>query len=556
MKKIFALILILSGLQTVAQVAPHKYYIQFTDKNQNPYSLSHPEEFLTQRAIQRRINQGIGYSDNDLPVTPAYLEAVKNIGAVIINPTKWLNGTTIYLSDTGLLAQIRNLPFVASVTKHSPRPSANTGHTDKFLLEKTDIPGAAFFNGTKSTTSYNYGESYTQIHQVNGDAMHDMGFTGHGVVIAQLDAGYYHVDLLPAFDSLRANNQILGSKDFLHNGMPMFDDINDRHGMNVLSIMGGYLPGHLVGTAPKASFWLLRTEDKYYEYPCEEYTWVSGAEFADSVGADIITSSLGYTTFDSLFPSHTCTDMNGHSTPVTKGANIAFSKGIVVVVSAGNSGNNPSWTCVGAPADADFAMAVAAVDANGIRASFSSLGVDTAGRVKPNVAAMGANTVVADASGYITTGSGTSFAAPIIAGMSACLLQASPNASCYFIKSALELAGNQYSNPDSLLGFGIPDTYKAMTHMGINSTTKSNSLSIYPDPFTQGFKVSFNSSLPEMLTAVLSDALGRMVINKVFRAEKGENILIFNDVQNLPAGVYFIRMNGNLFNATSQLIKL
>jgi hypothetical protein len=155
--------------------------------------------------------------------------------------------------------------------------------------------------------------------------MHNAGYAGQGIVIAQLDAGFYHVNQHPAFDSLYAHNQILGNKDFLHNGMPFFDDPNDVHGMWVLSIMGGNLPGHLIGAAPKASFWMLRTEEIYHEYQCEEYNWVSGAEFADSVGADVITSSLGYTVFDSLFPSHTCADMNGHTTVASKGANTAWS---------------------------------------------------------------------------------------------------------------------------------------------------------------------------------------------------------------------------------------
>jgi subtilisin family serine protease len=556
MKKLITLILLLCGLNTVAQIAPHKYYVQFTDKNQNPYSLNHPEDFLTQRSIQRRLNQGIGYDEKDLPVTPAYIQAVQNIGAEILNPTKWLNGTTIYLADTNLLAAIRNFPFVGSITKFAPYPVKNNEPVDKFRQEKVGLSLAPAALQLKSTKSYNYGESYTQIHQVNGDAMHDSGFTGQGIVIAQLDAGFYHVNQHPAFDSLYAHNQILGNKDFLHNGMPFFDDPNDVHGMWVLSIMGGNLPGHLIGAAPRASFWMLRTEEIYHEYQCEEYNWVSGAEFADSVGADIITSSLGYTTFDSLFPSHTCADMNGHSTVAAFGANTAFSRGIVIVVSAGNEGNNMSWRCVSTPADADYAMAIAAVDGNGTRASFSSVGVDTAGRVKPNLAAMGAGTVIADAGGSYTYGNGTSFSAPIIAGMSACLLQATPSATSPMIKSALEQAGSQYSHPDSLLGYGIPDTYRAMIHMGINNIKGSNSLNIYPNPFVQGFFLQFNTPIRESLQLTFCDAVGRIIQQRTIPAAIGENKININTVNNIPAGIYFIRLNGNSFNSTTQLIKL
>lgn len=556
MKKLIILILLISGIAAFAQIAPHKYYVQFTDKNQNPYSLNHPEDFLTQRSIQRRLNQGIGYDDKDLPVTPSYIEAVRNIGAVILNPTKWLNGTTIYLADTNLLGAIRNLPFVASVTHFTPHPVRNIEPVDKSGQEKIGASLKPSDLQLKSTKSYNYGESYTQIHQVNGDAMHDSGFTGQGIVIAQLDDGFYHVNQHPAFDSLYAHNQILGNKDFLHDGMPFFDDPNADHGMCVLSIMGGNLPGHLIGAAPKASFWLLRTEEYYSEYQIEEYNWVSGSEFADSVGADIITSSLGYTTFDSLFPSHTCADMNGHSTVAAIGANTAFSRGIVVVVSAGNEGNNMSWRCVSTPADADYAMAIAAVDGNGIRASFSSVGVDTAGRVKPNLAAMGSGTVIADPFGSYTYGSGTSFAAPIIAGMAACLLQATPNATNYMIKSALEQAGSQYSTPDSLLGYGIPNTYRAMIHMGISNLTGSSYLNIYPNPFDQGFSIQFTSPVRESLQFTFYNAIGKTILQRTISASAGENKVSFNAFNDIPAGIYFIRLNGNSFNRTSQLIKL
>jgi len=346
MKKLFTIILLYTGFTISAQVAPHKYFVEFKDKSQNPYSLDHPELFLTQRAIQRRQVMGIGYDQTDLPVTPAYIQAVQNIGAQILNPTKWLNGITIYLGDTTLINTIKQLPFVKFVVNHSGTKSKAREAVNKFNIEDQIIPLAKSSLQVKNTPGYDYGESYAQIHMVNGDLMHQNGFRGQGIVIAQLDAGFYNVPVLPAFDSLRANNQILGYKDFVKNGLPIFGDPSDRHGMWVLSIMGGLLPGHLIGSAPKASFWLLKTEELPHEYENEEYNWVSGAEFADSVGADIITSSLGYTVFDSTYLDHTCADMNGHTTVCSQGANMAFSKGIVVIVSAGNSGLDPNWRCV------------------------------------------------------------------------------------------------------------------------------------------------------------------------------------------------------------------
>ena len=239
MKKLILLALILRTITLSAQTAPHKYFIEFRDKDQNPYSLNDPSQFLTQRAIDRRQVMGIGYEQNDLPVTPLYVQTIQNLGAVILNPTKWLNGTTIYLADTTLINTIKNLPFVKSVVKNSRVYPVESTPLNKFIIEDQLVPSALSSFTVKNASSYNYGESYDQIHMVNGDVMHDNGFRGQGKVIAQLDAGFYHVPVLPAFDSLRANNQILGHKDFVKNGLPIFDDPADQHGMWVLSIMGG-----------------------------------------------------------------------------------------------------------------------------------------------------------------------------------------------------------------------------------------------------------------------------------------------------------------------------
>ncbi len=556
MKKMIIIVLLVNGLALSAQIAPHKYFIEFTDKNQNPYSLNRPEEFLTQRAIERRQMMGIGYEENDLPVTPAYIQAIQNIGALILNPTKWLNGTTIYLADTTLINAIKILPFVKSVVKNEVVYPIEKESFDKFLIEDQLVAIVEPVLSTKNALGYDYGESYDQIHMVNGDVMQQNGFRGQGKVIAQLDAGFYLVPSLPAFDSLRINNQILGSKDFVKDGRPMFDDPTDQHGMWVLSIMGGILPGHLIGSAPKAGFWLLKTEEKPYEYETEEYNWVSGAEFADSVGADIITSSLGYSVFDSTFKEHSCADMNGNTTVCSRGANIAFSKGIVVIVSAGNEGYNANWKCVSAPADADNALAIAAVDSNGIRAGFSSLGVDTGGRVKPNVAAMGALTVIQNSGGSASRGSGTSFSAPIIAGMTACLMQAKPSYSNIFVIKAIERSCSHYASPDSLTGYGIPDFVKAMNIMNINDITGSNYLNIYPSPFTSGCTLKFNSEHTGPATIQLIDGMGTIVFSRNIRATVGENTLVVNGLSELNAGLYLVTLNSDFLHAVSRVVKL
>ncbi|NQV02821.1 MAG: S8 family serine peptidase [Bacteroidia bacterium] len=462
MRKITAtLVFFLLFLAVSSQIAPDKYFVEFTDKNDSPYSIDRPWEFLSQKALDRRAIAGIPVELNDLPVNPDYVQAVSQVGVDVITRSKWFNGVTIYTSDPNNITVIELLPFVNKVVKSGQRTSKYDATPDKFTVEQAPViplntqPGVPL----KISDSADYGLSFTQVHMVRTDLLHDLGFRGQGMMIAILDAGFNLVDQLAPFDSLWANNQILGTRDFVTPGGNVY--IGHTHGMMVLSIMGGYVPGQLIGTAPKADYWLLRSEDTGSEYLVEEYNWVCAAEFADSVGADVINSSLGYTVFNDSTQNHTCADMTGNITPVTRGANIAFSKGILVVNSAGNEGNNPNWQCVSAPSDGTDVLAVAAVDSMGQYASFSSKGVVDGSYVKPNVAAMGRLTVISGSDGVITRGNGTSFSSPVMAGSAACLWQSFPAYSNATLKMAIEESASQFTNPDILLGYGIPDLYLA-----------------------------------------------------------------------------------------------
>ena len=307
----------------MAQVAPAKYFIEFTDKNGSPFSIDRPGEFLTQRAIDRRAAQDIQVTEQDLPVNPSYVQQVANTGVAVINRSKWFNGIIIQADDSTKLDTISALPFVKSIRKNNSKAVKPEPVADKFAGESSFL-AAGDISGYKSLASpgnYNYGPSLKQIQMMNGDQLHNQGFRGEGKVIAILDAGFLKVDVLKAFDSLWQNNQILGTRDFVNPGGNVFT--GHIHGMMVLSVIGGNYPGEIIGTAPKASFWLLRSEDAATEYIIEEYNWECAAEFADSVGADVITSSLGYTTFTDSTMNHTCADMNGHTTPASRGANIA-----------------------------------------------------------------------------------------------------------------------------------------------------------------------------------------------------------------------------------------
>ena len=537
-----------------SQVAPDKYFIGFTDKIGTPYNINQPLQFLTQRAVDRRIAQGIPVTEMDLPVNPSYIQQVKNIGVDILNPTKWMNGVTIHTTDPSKLTQIAALPFVLNIVKSEINPAPCLKPVDKFDLERSSFKplGAIPYKMTGSVHSYNYGQSYNQIHMLNGDLLHDMGFHGEGKVIAIIDAGFLNANILPPFDSLYANGQILGTKDFVVLGNNVYNEY--LHGMMVLSTMGGNVPGQLVGTAPKAKFWLLRSEDMNSENLIEEYNWVSAAEFADSVGADVINSSLGYTQFDDPTKNHTCADMNGHTTVCTRGANIAATRGIAVSNSAGNSGGS-SWLCVSAPSDGDDVMAIGAVDAQGNYATFSSLGVDTNGRVKPNVASQGQGTVIATPDGSIGTGDGTSFSSPLIAGMLACLWQAKPGATNFELYEAMERSASQYNNPDPLKGYGIPDFQKALTILGIPTRNEIKPV-IFPNPFTDNLTVRFSSRNNQLITMTIIDGVGGIVRKMASYCYTGENNVTFNNLSNLSQGIYFVKMTSDSFSEIQKIIKI
>ncbi|MEZ5083449.1 MAG: S8 family serine peptidase [Bacteroidales bacterium] len=464
-----ALLAILITINSFGQVAPDKYWVKFTDKNNSPFSIENPGAFLSQKAIDRRTNQGIEIVENDLPVNQTYITAVANTGATILNVSKWFNSVTVYTEDPSVITAINALAFVSSVQKISNSSLEQGKKSKKPFFDNETInekPVVNTMKGTSSGQSFDYGSAYNQINMLNGIALHDLGFDGTGMTIAILDAGFTNTDILSAFDSLWLNNQILGYKDFAN---PLNPNIfsSHTHGTSVLSTMGANLPGEMVGTAPRANYWLLRSEDGGSEYIIEELNWASAAEFADSVGADIINSSLGYNVYDDPTQSHTWEDLDGNTAPVTIAADLAASKGILVVNSAGNEGNN-SWQYVNTPADGDSVFSIGAVTGAGNYASFSSIGPTYDGRIRPNVVAQGSgSTIISAYSGDVVTGSGTSFSSPITAGMVACLWQAHPDKNNTEIMAAIEESGSLADNPTMLLGYGIPDYFAAHTLLSI-----------------------------------------------------------------------------------------
>ena len=545
MNKISTIIFFLClAISAITQVAPDKYWVKFTDKNDSPFSINNPEQFLSQRAIDRRNLFGIEIAENDLPVNPQYIQAVSNTGVTILTISKWFNSVTIYTIDPNALNEISQLPFVKSlVLLSSVKNKPEDNHTTKpfFSNESYSIPQEGLMKSISQQNSYDYGSAYNQIHMLNGEALHDLGYDGEGKIIAVLDAGFLNADNLDAFDSLWINGQILGTKDFVNPQNPNIFG-SHPHGSMVLSTMGANIPGQIVGTAPKADYWLIRTEDGGSEYLIEEINWVSGAEFADSLGADIINSSLGYTTFDDPGQDHSYEDMNGNTAPVTIGADIAVSKGMIVVNSAGNSGSG-QWHYIGAPADGDSVFSIGAVDGSGNYAMFSSTGPTFDGRIKPNVVAQGQGSAFIDpGSGTVSYGNGTSFSSPITAGLVACLWQAKPGKRNTDILEAIQLSASQASNPDSLLGYGIPDYGLANSILAVIQYSGSPALllDIFPNPFENEITVWVSDkAAAAIFQAELIDIAGKSIMIESRQAENGQ--IVLTGLDNINPGFYILK---------------
>jgi len=530
----------------------YKYWIEFTDKNNSPYSISNPLAYLSSKAIQRRAKYGIPIQYNDLPPNPAYIDSVLSKGVKLLNRSGWLNAISINAmsaSDTATsLAKIRALPFVKSskfVTVIKPRSPVRRSFIETNISHSPHNIGA-----------FNYGYSQNQVHMIGVDCLNNMGFRGKGKRIAEIDTRFGVADTLSAFDSLRNRSGILGTWDFVWEDPDVYDDTNnvDNHGQMVLSCMAGNIPGLFLGDALDADYYLLRTEDIESEYQIEDDNWASAAEYADSAGADIITSSLGYSTFDDPSTDYTYADMNGKVTVASIAATIAVEKGLVVCVSAGNEGGS-TWQYITSPADADSILTVGAVDPNGNYAYFSSTGPTSDGRIKPDVAAQGESDAVASPYGGVGFENGTSFATPLIAGAVACLWQADSNASNIKIMQAVRESASQYTHPDSLLGYGIPNFCLAQSIAGgltlnkvVTSLTK-----VYPNPFTNTITVLFFSSIVQNVNVKLYNSLGEIVNQKTWKVAGGGNTLInLIGLGNLSGGIYVVVLTdaqGSVFTA-------
>jgi hypothetical protein len=534
MKKLYILLLLLVSSLAFSQ---EDAWVYFKDKPNAATFLNAPLQMLSQRALDRRQNQNIALDTRDVPLEESYVNQINNVvGIEVKAKSKWLNavhvrGTATLINSLKSFSCVERIDFANKLLNQS-------GKTTKPYKNK-------FISKTKNNkVAFSYGNSKNQIEMLNGTLLHEQNFTGSGKIIAVLDSGFPGVNTTAPFERLRTNNQILGGYNFVGRDANFYS--GDTHGSFVLSAMGGYKENELVGTAPDAAYYLFVTEDASSENPLEESLWVEAAEEADRLGVDIINSSLGYFDFDNSAYDHTYSQMNGSSTFISQGAEIAYSRGMIVVTSAGNSGGTAN-PYIAAPADAVSVIAVGAVNTAGVKASFSSIGPSFDNRVKPDVMAQGVASVLSDENGNIVTANGTSFSSPILAGMIACLWQAFPDKTNSQIRDLVIKSSNRFAAPSTQYGYGIPNfgTAKSLEVKEYDS----NYFAIYPNPATDFISVTFPENFNKG-SVIFYSILGQ----KVFEKELKQSQDLFS-IDSLNSGTYIYKIEFDAISRTGKIIK-
>ncbi len=524
-----------------ADAQENRYMVFFTDKEGISETIAKPFEFLSDRAIQRRLDQNISITVDDLPVRQSYVEGVGAAGATVLHSTRWMNGVLVHCEPSALPA-IGALTYVDRVEYVAPPGRLPSGGRRSVVLRKNN-------NHIGIDTE-------AQLKILGLDRMHRDDFTGTGITIAVLDSGFPGVDQAPAFQGLLDGGRIDAdaSYNFVRHSNDVFSE--DDHGTEVLSVIVGSVPDAYTGGAPDVSIQLYVTEEVPTEYRVEEYNWLFAAERADISGADIIHSSLGYYDFDDSSMNYTVDQMDGNTTVITRAAKMAFERGIVVVTSAGNEGHIPSWRIITAPADAEDVLAVGSVNSARQRVTSSSIGPSSDGRIKPDLAALGAGVRVVKANGVLSTASGTSLAAPLVTSLVAGIMQRQPELSARQIVDLLRKTASQASNPDNLLGYGIPN-YQAVVNFQ-DEDEQTEAFVVYPNPLGDRDTLTIRPKDPEAFDTCqieIVNSQGRVLssqhvrfdwLNRSYRAS----------LAGFPAGSYYVRIFAEKRKDTFKIVKL
>jgi len=544
--KYIGLVLVLLHFSVLAE--EHRFMVFLADKTSTGYTIENPEAFLSARAIERREKQGILITEDDLPVSENYVSQISDLGVSVFFRSRWMNSLLVQ-TDSSSIADIAALSFVDSIQYIAKGPRLSHESVPFEIPETFKTP-----QSVSATTDI-------QLAMLHADSMHNDGYLGEGMYIAILDAGFPGVNEYKPFEHIHAENRLIAYKDFVTNsGNPfIYTSSANAHGTSVLSTIAMDYGEEVQGIAPKANFILCVTEDVSSEYRIEEYNWLLGAEFADSAGADVINASLGYSTFNDTSMNYTQEQLDGETAVVTWAATKAASKGMIVVVSGGNSGNK-SWKYVTPPGDAEAILVVGSVNAQGERASFSSVGPTSDGRIKPDVMALGSPATVFDGSGYpdkVTFGSGTSFSSPLIAGFAAAIWQANPEWTSQEVINAIKYSGNYALSPNVEMGYGIPDYRLAVANNTLSvSDIFENKLKVFPNPFHEG-KINIDLKgvgNERFIDLVITDIKGASLINqRIEISNAGDKYEI--DFPAVCNGIYLLNVTSNTYNKTIKLIK-
>ncbi len=624
MKKQISLLLLI-GFSLSVFCQRNYYWIKFKDKNNNSYSLNNPQQFLSQRSVDRRTIQHLHLDSTDLPLTQKYVDSISPFIDELKHRLKWANlvvvkvenvihtetvlrTDTVFRTDTfhttfhytyqhhnTIASSLNRTDFDTLITYQADSVYDSVAHAGVFIIRDSfflnDVVFRNQFDSLKQlsfidsiggieflparalqkqskfedinpidqhiTYPSKYGAAYHQINMLNADLLHQMGYRGDGMVIGVMDNGFKNVNTNPAFDSART--KILSTWDYVNNEANVYNE--GDHGATAFSCIGSNLPNKYIGTAPEAGFILSHTEDNGHEWVMEEYNWEAAAEAADSAGANIFSTSLGYTDFDANTGNHMYADLTGDKTVMTHAGNMAFKKGILVLNSAGNEGDK-AWHYISAPADGDDVLAIGAVDSTEKVTNFSGRGPNSNGRIKPDICAQGLNSAVVNTNYSIGTSNGTSFSCPIMAGCVASLWSAFPDKSAADIRDAIMISSNHFWTPDNVHGYGIPNFYNAYLFLKTNYNSDilrfSNDVMVYPNPFTNELNVSlFNSdSVGQTHTIEIFNLLGQKVFSEDLFI-RGENFgsLQVDLAKSFRAGEYILRVDRDK-NRTQRIIKV
>jgi serine protease AprX len=535
--RILVVALVLVGFHAPLWADVNRYMVFFSDKDNSSYSISKPQDFLSEKAIERRINHKIPITINDIPVNRHYVDSLIDMGIKVFYQSKWMNGVLVE-SDQETIGTVESKGFVSRTEMVAPGP---VGTARKGFI----------FKSLTINSQYQTLPTDAQNNMLGISNMHKDGFRGEGMTIAVFDGGFQNVNTLPFFQHLYENQSIRAKHNFISNNDSIYQ--YDDHGTGVLSCLAGYDPNQYIGAAYKADYILCVTEDVFSEYRIEEYNWLFAAEFADSAGTDVINSSLGYNSFDDASMNYTYEHVDGRTAVITKAASFAASKGILVVTSAGNEGNN-GWRHIVPPADADSIIAVGAVNESLILSYFSSLGPTFDGRMKPELVAMGQNTKIISLNGNIRSGNGTSYAAPLIAGLAAGVWQAFPQLNNYDLIQLLKKSASHTLSPNNEFGYGVP-SYETARVLKLQSMPPPR-LIVYPNPLKENHfyieqKLGYVALRPEI---EMFNLAGELVSRLMIRKSTFENRYEVN-IPNIPSGVYILAIAADNGVSKVKLVK-